>query len=48
MRRIDRELGCLVIVRPDQFVAHLLPLDAHDELAAFFGPILLAPAIACP
>ena len=48
MRRIDRELGCLVIVRPDQFVAHLLPLDAHDEIAAFFARILLAPAIACP
>ena len=40
MRRIDRELGCLVIARPDQFVAHLLPLDAHDEIAAFFAPIL--------
>jgi phenol 2-monooxygenase len=48
MRRIDRELGCLVIVRPDQFVSHVLPLDAHDEIAAFFAPILLAPAVACP
>ena len=46
MRRIDRERGCLVVVRPDQFVAHLLPLDAHDEIAAFFAPILLAPAAA--
>jgi phenol 2-monooxygenase (NADPH) len=48
MRQIDRELGCLVIVRPDQFVAHLLPLDAHDEIAAFFAQIRLAPAVACP
>jgi phenol 2-monooxygenase (NADPH) len=48
MRRIDRDLGCLVIVRPDQFVAHILPLDAHDEIAAFFAPILLAPAVASP
>jgi phenol 2-monooxygenase len=46
MRRIDRELGCLVIVRPDQFVAHVLPLDAHDEIAAFFAQILLTPV--CP
>ena len=46
MRRIDRDLGCVVIVRPDQFVAHVLPLDAHDEIAAFFAPILLAPAVA--
>jgi len=36
MRGIDRERGCIVIVRPDQFVAHVLPLDAHAELAAYF------------
>ncbi|MEX0623627.1 MAG: FAD-binding monooxygenase, partial [Saccharospirillum sp.] len=28
LRAIDRERGCLVIVRPDQYVAHVLPLDA--------------------
>jgi len=44
-RRIDRELGCLVIVRPDQFIAHVLPLDAHAAIAAFFAPILLTPAV---
>lgn len=48
MRGIDRELGCLVIVRPDQFVAHVLPLDARAELAAFFEHILLAPAVVRP
>jgi phenol 2-monooxygenase len=37
MRGIDRVLGCMVVVRPDQYVAHVLPLDAHDELAAFFA-----------
>jgi len=36
-RGIDREKGCLVIVRPDQYVAHILPIDAHDELKAFFN-----------
>lgn len=36
MRGIDRERGCMVVVRPDQFVAHVLPLDAHAQLAAFF------------
>jgi 2-polyprenyl-6-methoxyphenol hydroxylase-like FAD-dependent oxidoreductase len=36
-RGIDRERGCLVIVRPDQYIAHILPLDATDALAAFFG-----------
>lgn len=36
MRGIDRERGCMVIVRPDQYVAHVLPLDGHGELASFF------------
>lgn len=41
MRGIHRDEGCLVVVRPDQYVANILPLDAHDELAAFFGRFLL-------
>ena len=36
MRGIDRERGCMVVVRPDQYVADVLPLDAHAELAGFF------------
>ena len=36
MRGIDRDRGCMVVVRPDQYVAHILPLDAYTELAAFF------------
>ncbi|HNB44445.1 MAG TPA: 3-hydroxybenzoate 4-monooxygenase, partial [Burkholderiaceae bacterium] len=40
MRGIDREQGCMIVVRPDQYVAHVLPLDAYDELAAFFAGIL--------
>ena len=39
MRGIDREKGCLVVVRPDQYVAHVLPLNGYDELAAFFAGI---------
>ena len=42
LRAIDRTLGALVIVRPDQHVAHVLPLDAFDELAAFFDRFMLA------
>ncbi|PMS38880.1 phenol 2-monooxygenase [Trinickia symbiotica] len=38
-REIDRERGALVVVRPDQYVAHILPLDAYAELTAFFRPI---------
>lgn len=41
LRGIDRQVGCLVIVRPDQYVAQLLPLDAHDQLGAFFDRIML-------
>lgn len=38
-RGVDRERGALVVVRPDQYVAHVLPLDAYAELSAFFRPI---------
>ncbi|MCK7613455.1 FAD-binding monooxygenase [Roseibium sediminicola] len=44
LRGIDRRAGCLVIVRPDQYVADILPLEAHEELAAFFDRILLRQA----
>src|SRR3954469_10677457 len=37
LRGIARTQGALVVVRPDQYVAHVLPLDAHGELAAFFA-----------
>jgi phenol 2-monooxygenase (NADPH) len=41
MRGIDRQHGCLVVVRPDQYIAHILPLDATDALAVFFGGFML-------
>lgn len=40
-RGVDRA-GAIVVVRPDQYVAAVLPLTATDELAAFFRPILRA------
>lgn len=40
MRGIDRERGCIVVVRPDQYVAHVLPLDGFTALSAFFAGIL--------
>jgi phenol 2-monooxygenase len=36
VRGIERERGCMVVVRPDQYVAHVLPLDGFAQLAAFF------------
>ncbi|GAC1375131.1 MAG: FAD-binding monooxygenase [Pseudarthrobacter sp.] len=41
LRGIDRQQGAMVVVRPDQYVAHVLPLDAHRELADFFAGIML-------
>jgi len=43
LRGIDRDAGCMVVVRPDQYVAHVLPLDAHEELSDFFAGILVQP-----
>lgn len=41
VRGIDRDQGAIVIVRPDQYVAHVLPLNAYDALSAFFAGFLL-------
>ena len=38
-RGLDRG-GVVVVVRPDQYVATVLPLTATAELAAFFAPLL--------
>ena len=40
-RGIDRAKGALVVVRPDQYVANVLPLDAHQALAAYFAAFML-------
>jgi phenol 2-monooxygenase len=40
MRGINRAQGCLVVVRPDQYVANVLPLDGYAELSAFFAGVL--------
>jgi len=40
MRGIDRAAGCMVVVRPDQYAGHLLPLSARDELAKYFAGVL--------
>ena len=43
LRGVDRDTGCIVVVRPDQYVAHVLPLDAHQAVADFFAGILIEP-----
>ena len=37
LRAIDRAAGCVVVVRPDQFVAAIFPLDASAALSSFFA-----------
>ncbi len=38
---MNRETGCLVVVRPDQYVSHVLPLHGHDPLTDFFAGVLI-------
>jgi len=45
LRLVDREAGCMVIVRPDQYVSGVLPLDAHEALTDFFAAILIDAAV---
>jgi phenol 2-monooxygenase len=41
LRGVDRDGGCVVVVRPDQYVAHVVPLDAFEELSKFFDGFML-------
>ena len=41
LRGIDRSGGCVVIVRPDQHIANILPVMAHAELAKFFDVFMI-------
>jgi phenol 2-monooxygenase len=41
MRGIDRGAGCMVVVRPDQYVAAVLPIDDFAGLASFFDAFML-------
>ena len=40
MRGVDRAAGCLVIVRPDQYVGHVLRMQDRDALVQYFAGIL--------
>jgi phenol 2-monooxygenase len=42
LRGIDRDRGALVVVRPDQHVAEVLPLDAYEGLAGYFAGFMRA------
>ncbi len=44
LREIDRARGAVVVVRPDQFVAGVLPLSDRRSLAAFFAGFMMPAA----
>jgi phenol 2-monooxygenase len=41
LRGVNRAEGCLIVVRPDQYVSHVLPLHAHQALNDFLAGILV-------
>jgi len=41
LRAIDRNRGCLVVVRPDQYIAQVLPLHALEALNSYFTGFLI-------
>ncbi len=41
MRGIDRKQGCLVVVRPDQYIAQVLPLTDTKTLEEFFNGFMV-------
>jgi phenol 2-monooxygenase len=41
LRAVDRETGCMVLVRPDQYISDVLPLDAHKMLGDFLAQALI-------
>lgn len=41
LRGIDRSKGCVVVVRPDQHIANILPLTGHKELSVFFDVFMI-------
>jgi 2-polyprenyl-6-methoxyphenol hydroxylase-like FAD-dependent oxidoreductase len=48
LRGIDRDGGCIVLSRPDQYVAAVLPLDAHAALAGYFDAFMREPQAVRP
>ena len=40
-RGIDRQQGVVLVVRPDQYVAQVLRVDAHAEIMAYFDGFMI-------
>jgi phenol 2-monooxygenase len=44
LRGVNRETGCMVLVRHDQYVANVLPVEAHGTLSRFLAGALVDPS----
>jgi 2-polyprenyl-6-methoxyphenol hydroxylase-like FAD-dependent oxidoreductase len=40
LRSINRQQGCVVVVRPDQYIAQVLPLSGTEMLESFFAQFM--------
>jgi phenol 2-monooxygenase len=41
IRGVNRETGCIIVARPDQYVSQVLPLHGHEALSTFFAKVLV-------
>ena len=41
LRGVDRRKGCVIIIRPDQYVSHIVPIDGHHIITSFFDRFML-------
>ena len=40
LREVNKELGCIVIIRPDQYISQIYPLEATNEIFSFFNAFM--------
>ena len=45
MRGINKEEGCVVIVRPDQHVSKIFSLESVDSIRSFFEAFMVIPKV---
>lgn len=45
LRGIDRQSGAIIIVRPDQYVASIMPLQDRESITAFFDGFMVSPKL---
>ena len=41
LREVGRSAGCVVVIRPDQHIATILPVTTHEELKKFFDVFMI-------